>query len=117
MIFYNETSEFWFSGLAIPRHQKSLMTRGSSEDYYRMMEDIEQHWWIHCYLRKDSAKYKWIWSYFMINIMLAAPQNGETNLTEQESMNKYLPSLFQQYIAVSKYSRWMEDKTATRDLA
>lgn len=25
-------------------------------------------------------------------------------------MNQYLPSLFQQYIGVSKYSRWMEDK-------
>lgn len=35
-----------------------------SEDYYLMMEDIEQYWWIHCYLRKDSAKYKWVWSWF-----------------------------------------------------
>ena len=29
---------------------------------------------------------------------------------KEVSMNKMLPSVFQQYIAVSKYSRWMEDK-------
>lgn len=28
----------------------------------------------------------------------------------KEDLNKMLPSVFQQYIAVSKYSRWMEDK-------
>ena len=46
----------------------------------------------------------------MTNIGASRAPKWETNLTEQESMNKYLPSLFQQYIAVSKYSRWMEDK-------
>lgn len=31
-------------------------------------------------------------------------------MEQQKNMNQHLPSLFQQYIAVSKYSRWMEDK-------
>ena len=64
MIFYNETSEFWFWVWQSRDIKISDDKRIKSEDYYRMMEDIEQHWWIHCYLRKDSAKYKWIWSWF-----------------------------------------------------
>lgn len=61
MIFYNETSEFWFWSYLRRGIEISDDKRIKYEDYYLMMDDIEKHWWIHCYLRNSSAKYRWCW--------------------------------------------------------